>query len=139
MAASARTLARLHRVRTLQLNLTRAEEARAANAHASEASLHARIEVLAHGASGAGDADALTLGASAYYRDRLWTSAAAAAERVRIAEARMAEAGAATRTARLDQSAVEKLIARSDAAATLKAIRAMEDYSPVRRNRHDPC
>ena len=139
MAASARTLARLHRVRTLQLNLIRAEEARTADAHATEASLHARIEALAHGASGAGDADALTLGASAYYRDRLWTSATAAAERVKSAQARMAEAGEATRSARRDQNAVEKLIARADAAAMLKAIRAMEDYSPVRRNRHDPC
>ena len=46
--ADAKKLARLHRVRTLQLNLTRADEARACDKAASEAALASRITALAN-------------------------------------------------------------------------------------------
>lgn len=141
MAASAKQLARLHRVRTLQLNLTRADEARAHATHASEAALSARIASLAeavspvHGSTSA----AVSMGAAAHYRERLWTSAIAAADRVRAAEHHAGLATQATQSARRDQSAVEKLIDRADAAALMKAMRALEEQAPSGRNRHDPC
>ena len=45
--ARAKTLARIHRVRTLQLGLTRADEARAHDKFASEQALSGRIALLA--------------------------------------------------------------------------------------------
>ena len=48
-------------------------------------------------------------------------------------------AAEATREARRDQSAIEKLMARADADAALKAIRELEVAPPVRKIRHDPC
>lgn len=138
--ADAKKLARIHRVRTLQLNLTQADEARAHERHASEAELARRIGQLAAAVAPAPDAGAgFSLAAAAYYRDRLHQSAAAADARLRAAESSVERAMEATRAAKRDQTAVEKLIARADAAATIKAIRALEDAPAPKRNRHDPC
>lgn len=138
--ADARKLARLHRVRTLQLNLTRADEARAHDKAASETLLASRITALADAVAPAAErATAASLSAAAHFRDRLSESASAARLRVDAAEQFVARASEATRAARRDQTAIEKLIARADADAVLKAIRALEGAPATRTIRHDPC
>lgn len=134
-------LNRLLRVRTLQLNLTRAGEA-AANAKLdSEAQLAARIQRLVENvAPRANDGGfAADLAAAAYYRDRLHASAVAAETRRAMAEAGVERARDATREARRDQSAIEKLIVRAEAQVALKELRAMEDAPHFKRNRHASC
>lgn len=134
-------LNRLLRVRTLQLNLTRASES-AANAKLdSETQLAARIQRLAETvAPRASDGGfAADLAAAAYYRDRLHASAVAAEARRSMAEAGVARAQDATREARRDQSAIEKLIVRAEAQAALKELRAMEDAPAFKRKRHASC
>jgi hypothetical protein len=59
--------------------------------------------------------------------------------RVRTLQLNMTRAAEATREARRDQSAIEKLMIRADAEAALKALRALEVAPPVRKIRHDPC
>lgn len=138
--ADAKKLARLHRVRTLQLNLTRADEARAHDKAASEALLASRITALADAvAPAAQSATAASLSASAHFRERLHDSAVAARARVDAAEQFVARAAEATRAAKRDQTAIEKLIARADTDVVLKAIRALEAASTTRSIRHDPC
>lgn len=138
--ARAKTLARIHRVRTLQLGLTRAEEARAQDKYHSESTLSARITQLADAVSPVQEtAAAYSLGASAHFRDRLQQSANAAIARVKSAEMYVDRASEATRSAKRDQSAVEKLIARAEADAVLRELRAMEDAPTFRKIRHDPC
>ncbi|MBC3942700.1 hypothetical protein [Sphingomonas albertensis] len=138
--ARSKTLARIHRVRTLQLGLTRADEARAHDKFASEQALSGRIALLAEAVAPIHETRAaVSLGASAHYRDRLQQSANAAVERVQAAENRVERAAEATHAAKRDQSAVEKLLARADADAVLKAIRAMEEAPAFRKVRHDPC
>jgi len=102
-------LARVLRVRTLQLGLAQADEMRARAAHEQESALSSRIARLAEQVSPVED---------------------------RAAGARAAEA---TRAAKRDQSAVEKLIERGLAEAALREIRALRDAPPVRKIRHDPC
>lgn len=134
-------LDRLLRVRTLQLNLVRAGEA-AANAKLdSETALQTRIRKLADNVAPRVDDGgfASNLASAAYYRDRLHASAVAADARRAMAEAGVERARAATREARRDQSAIEKLIDRAKAQAALKELRAMEDVPGFKRNRHDPC
>ena len=133
-------LDRIHRVRTIQLGLTRAEEAQARDRAASEAALSARITALADAIAPIPAAAAgFSLSAAAHFRERLQLSAGAAQQRLEAAEYRAAAAGEATRAARRDQSAVEKLLERADAAEVLKAMRALETAPTFRRNRHDPC
>lgn len=137
----AKKLERLLRVRTLQLGLVRAEEV-AANAKLdSETQLRSRIAQLAENVAPQPDQTgfAATLAAAAYYRDRLHASEVAASQRVQAAEMGVERARAATREARRDQSAIEKLIVRSEAAEALKALRAMEEQPVFRKNRHAPC
>ena len=137
-------LDRIHRVRTAQLNLVRAAEAEAHERFASEAALKGRIAQLAAGvAPQPSAADGVSFAAAALYRERLQQSALAAERRVADAEARVEQAAAATRAARQDQHAVEKLIERDSAAEALKALRALE-AAPSTSNlsrtiRHDPC
>jgi flagellar protein FliJ len=139
----ARKLGRILRVRTLQLGLTRAQEVRAIDRVASETALRERIANLAEAVAPTPSptpADALSFAAAAHYRDRLHQSADAATARVAAAHHGLSAAQAATREARRDQSAVEKLIERADHAAALKAIRALEDLPPTRSGkRHDLC
>ena len=133
-------LDRLLRVRTLQLGLVRAEEVRAQERFASEANLKGRIAQLAEAvAPSAAPTEGFSFIAAAHFRDRLQQSAEAAEGRLRAAERVVERAAEATREARRDQSAIEKLIARADADAALKAIRALEAAPPTRKIRHDPC
>ncbi|MEG3161824.1 hypothetical protein U1763_15055 [Sphingomonas sp. LB2R24] len=135
-----KTLARIHRVRTLQLGLTRADEARAHDKFASEKLLSGRIALLVEAVAPVHETQvAVSLGAAAHYRERLQKSADAAVERMQAAEHQVDRAAEATRAAKRDQTAVEKLLARADADAVLKAIRAMEESPAFRRVRHDPC
>ena len=141
MPRSAKKLDRLLRVRTLQLDQVRAEELRALQRVEQEAQLRERIAGLAANVAPAptGVEFANSLIAAAHYRDRLHQSAHAAERRVVVAEQGLETARAATREARRDQSAIEKLIAREQADAALKALRALEALPPIRRNRHGSC
>lgn len=138
------TLARIHRVRTMQLTLARAEESRQQAALADQQTLTRRIAGLVDAVAPVEEAvGAARFAASAYYRERLHQSAAAAAQRVATAEARAAAATEASHGAKRDQSAVEKLIDRARADALVREMRVLED-APVFRSRllgkrHDPC
>lgn len=133
-------LDRILRVRTLQLGLVQADELRARDKAASEAALSARIAQLsANVAPAPVPVAGFSLVAAAHFRARLHASAEAAVERLRAAEAQAERAAEATREARRDQSAIEKLIVRADADAALKATRALEAAPSPRKARHDPC
>lgn len=136
----AKRFARIHRVRTLQLGLIRADEGRAQARLANEATLGRRIGELVEAiapAPVAGSAAALI--AAAHFRDRLHVSATAAEGRLRAATLTADRAAEATRAAMHDQSAVEKLIVRAETEAALAALRALEEAPPTRSIRHDPC
>ncbi|MBB4152336.1 hypothetical protein GGQ80_000212 [Sphingomonas jinjuensis] len=138
--ADAAKLARIHRVRTLQLGLKRADEVAAAEKHRSESMLSDRIVALADAvAPTMAGAGGFSLAAQAHYRERLHQSAIAATSRVAAAEAQWQFATEATRAAHRDQTAIEKLIARADADAIVKEMRALQDAPPSARKRHDPC
>jgi hypothetical protein len=134
-------LARIHRVRTLQLGLAQADEARARDSLTSETALSQRIAQLASAvAPQPAGAAAVSMAAAAHYRDRLHRSAEAAQDRVRMAEENADRAGAATQSARRDQTAVEKLLDRARIERIRAEMKALEDApSPANRNRHDPC
>lgn len=133
-------LARLHRVRTLQLGMARAAETRAQDQVASETALSNRIAQLAAAvAPGEGTGAAVSFAAMAHYREKLHRNAQAVDNRVRAAEAEAARALEARKSAKRDQTAVEKLIARGEAEAALRAIRALQEAPPTRKIRHDPC
>jgi hypothetical protein len=137
----AKTLGRIHRVRTLQLGLARADEMRHHDAVASETALNRRIAGLVDAVAPSVELlGAHSLAASAHYRERLQHSAVAAAARVQAASSRADAAVEASRAAKRDQSAVEKLLDRARATASLREMRALED-TPTRTksNRHDPC
>src|SRR5690242_9333850 len=125
MADRRKTLDRLLRVRSLQLNLVRADEARAQAKLDSEQHLRNRIAALADNVAPAPQpSGALALMAAAHFRDRLQQSAEAAEARLHIAAQGLERAAAATRDAKRDQTAIEKLIERETAEQLLKAIRA---------------
>jgi flagellar FliJ protein len=133
-------LDRLLRVRTLQLGMTRAAEAQAQDKRASEADLAHRIAQLAKNVAPAPtEGNGFALVAAAHFRSRLQQSAEMAQARLHEADLAAERAAEATREARRDQSAIEKLMARADAEAVLKAIRALEVAPPLRKIRHDPC
>ena len=133
-------LERIHRVRTLQLGMVRADEVAAHAKFASEAALRNRIASLADSIAPAPEASAgFTFAASAHYRERLHISAEAAENRLANAVARVEAAGEQTREARRDQSAIEKLLGREAALEALAEIRKLEVAPPPRRVRHDPC
>jgi flagellar FliJ protein len=135
-------LGRLLRVRTLQLDMVHAQEAVARNKVADEEALHARIAQLAQGVAprpAPTPGGATTLIAAAHYRERLHQSAFAAEKRVADAQRGLDNARAATREAKRDQTAIEKLIERAEANAARKAMRALEDMPATSRKRHDPC
>jgi flagellar biosynthesis chaperone FliJ len=132
----AKRLKRLHRVRTLQLGLARAEESRTQAQLTSETQLAQRIAQLASAVAPATDsaAGAVNLAAAAHFRDRLHRSAEAATNRVRMAEAQVERSAEATRGARRDQSAVEKLLERRHADDLRAEMKALEDV-PARPKR----
>lgn len=121
-------LKRLHRVRTLQLGLARAEESRMQAQLSSETQLSQRIAQLADAVAPAPvTAGAVNLAAAAHFRERLHRSAEAALNRVRMAEEQAERSTEATRAARRDQSAVEKLLERSRADDIRAEMKALED------------
>lgn len=131
---------RLLRVRTLQLGQVRAHEVQARGRVAHESALRERIAQLSANVAPAEEQSiATTLMAAAHYRERLNQSALAAERRVAVAEQGLAAAETATREAKRDQTAIEKLLAREGAEAALKALRALETLPPTGRNRHDLC
>lgn len=143
MPRSPKKLDRLLRVRTLQLDLVRAEESRAAEKLAAEAALKARILSLATSVAptpSPAAQSATALMSAAHYRDRLHQSVAAAEQRIERAHFGLDRARVATREAKRDQNAIEKLIGRAEADAALAALRALENAPPTRaKKRHDPC
>lgn len=140
MAKRGISLDRILRVRTLQLGLVQAAEMQAQEKVASEDALRHRIaQLVANVAPEEAAEQAFSFIAAAHFRDRLHQSAAAAEHRLKMANDRLHQASEATREARRDQSAVEKLIAREDKLAVIKAMRALEEAPPICRNRHDPC
>jgi len=131
---------RILRVRTLQLGQVRAEEGRARAKVEQEQALRERImQLSANVAPSREQSTATGLIAAAHYRERLHQSAHAANQRVAVAEQGLSAAAEATREAKRDQTAIEKLIARSDAEAAIKALRALEALPPTGKNRHDLC
>lgn len=136
----AKKLKRILKVRTLQLGLVRAEEARANERFTGEVSLRNRIAQLAENMAPAPQvALGSSLGAAAHFRDRLQQSAEAADDRMRAAQYVAEQAAEKSRGAKRDQSAIEKLLDRARADDALKAIRALESAPPLRKIRHDPC
>ncbi|HEX8389764.1 MAG TPA: hypothetical protein VF636_12155 [Sphingomonas sp.] len=132
-----RPLGRIHRVRTLQLTLARAEEARAHAQVATEQAMSERIAQLTD-AVAATSGSAVTLVAASRYRERLAKSAVTAVDRVRQAEIEAVRAAEDARAAKRDQSAVEKLMQRARADDLRREMRALED-APAARKRHDLC
>lgn len=136
----AKRLGRLLRVRELQLAVRQAAESEAGAKLASEHALRRRVAELADdvaprmAATGAG-----ALQAAAHYRERLHQTVTTVEQRVRVAEQGVAAAQAATREAKRDQSAMEKLAARAEREAVVRMLKALEDAPQVRRNRHGPC
>ena len=115
---------------------------RASEKHASETMLAQRIQALADAvAPTTAQLGGASLGAQAHFRERLHQSAAAAQARVDTAEQFVNRAAEATRAAKRDQSAVEKLLDRARLQALAKEMRALEEAPPAGRkgNRHDPC
>ena len=140
---SAARLARLHRVRSLQLDLVRADEARAAQRVASETALRDRIDGLARSVApveSPAPSSAVSFIAQAHYRERLNQSAVAAASRVQTAENGLSHARERTLAAQRDRTAIEKLIERAKSDAVRAEMRALENQpGEVRKKRHDPC
>ncbi|MDF7777316.1 hypothetical protein P1X14_18810 [Sphingomonas sp. AOB5] len=129
---------RLLRVRTLQLNQVRAQEGHARAKVAQEEALRARIAQLAANVAPSPSAGlATSMIAAAHYRERLQHSAQAAERRVEVAEQTLSHAENATREAKRDQTAIEKLIARAEADAALKALRDLEELPPSGRKHAD--
>jgi len=140
MPKSAKRFDRLLRVRTLQLGQVRSQEVSARAKVAQEEALRTRIAQLAANVAPAAEQGMATAFiAAAHYRDRLNQSAQVATQRVEVAEQNLTRAESATREAKRDQTAIEKLIARGEAEAALKALRALEAMPPTGKNRHDIC
>ena len=138
--ADARRLGRLLRVRELQLAVRQGAEAEAAARLASEHALRRRVAELAEDvAPRAATTGAGALQAAAHYRERLHQTVASVEQRVRAAEQGVAAAQAATREARRDQTAMEKLAARAERDEMVRMLKALEDAPQIRRVRHGPC
>ena len=140
MVSMRKQLDRILRVRTLQLGLVRADEAARTTSFASEAALRSRIAQLADNIAPAPTKRT----ASQLGRRRAFSRSASRIGRTppkrgSQCRQRVERAAHATREAKRDQSAIEKLIARAEAEAALKALRAMEAAPPFRKIRHDPC
>lgn len=129
---SPKRLKRVLKVRALQLDIARADEARAREAKDSAEALRDRIRALGDEvAPAAGAASGLGLIAAAHYRGRLHRSGEEALRRVAQADSRLDAARAATGAARRDHGAVEKLVERALAAEAAAAIRSLHDAPPV--------
>jgi hypothetical protein len=128
MARDAKRLGRMLRVRSLQLDLARAEQAAAAERASSAAALAARIESLRQDvAPRQGTDQGLSLFAAAHYRDRLAKSGIEAQRRVQITHQQLDQARDAASAAKRDHGVVEKLIERELEAQAAAARKALED------------
>ena len=124
----AQRLGRMLRVRSLQLDLARAEQAAAADRASSAAALAARIEALRQDvAPREGSEQGLSLFAAAHYRDRLARSQFEAQRRMQLAHQQLDQARDATQTAKRDHGVVEKLIERELEIQAAAARKALED------------
>ena len=124
----AKRLGRMLRVRSLQLDLARAEQAAAADRASSATALAARIDALRQDVAPREGADqGLTLFAAAHYRDRLARSQIEAHRRVQIAHQQLDQARNAATVAKRDHGVVEKLIDRELEAQAAAARKALED------------
>jgi hypothetical protein len=127
-------LGRMLRVRSLQLDLARAEQAAAAERASSAAALAARIESLRQDvAPRQGAEQGLTLFAAAHYRDRLARSQVEAQRRVQLAHQQLDLARDAATAAKRDHGVVEKLIERELEAQARAALKALEDAPQTAR------
>lgn len=116
------------RVRSLQLDLARSEQAAAAERASSAAALAARIEALRQDvAPRQGNEQGLSLFAAAHYRDRLAKSQVEAQRRVNAAHQQLDLAREAATTAKRDHGVVEKLIERELESQAAAARKALED------------
>jgi flagellar protein FliJ len=123
-----RRLGRMLRVRSLQLDLARAEQAAASDRASSASALADRIESLRQDvAPRQGSDQGLSLFAAAHYRDRLARSQVEAQQRVRIAHQQLDQARDAATVAKRDHGVVEKLIERELGARAADARKALED------------
>jgi flagellar protein FliJ len=126
--ADAKRYARLLRVRTLQRDLAQAAEAQAADQAQRSRQLVNRIAELAADVSPApGGSSGLDLTAAAGFRARLHLSQADASARQATAEAVLAARREATRAARQDHGALEKLAERARARAAIEEMRKLAD------------
>lgn len=124
----AKKLGRMLRVRSLQLDLARAEQAAAAERASSASALAQRIEALRQDvAPRAGVDQGLSLFAAAHYRDRLARSQVEAQRRATVAHQQLDVARDAANSAKRDHGAVEKLIERELDAQAAAARKALED------------
>lgn len=140
MPKNAKRFDRLLRVRTLQLGQVRSQEVAARAKVVQEEALRTRIAQLSANVAPTPEASgAISMIAAAHYRERLHQSAYVATQRVEVAEQNLTRAESATREAKRDQTAIEKLIARGEAEAALRALRALEAMPPTGKNRHDIC
>jgi hypothetical protein len=128
MARDAKRLGRMLRVRSLQLDLARIEQAAAADRVSSAAALAARIDSLRQDvAPRAGRDQGLSLFAAAHYRDRLAKSQVEAQLRVQLAHEQLDQARDAATVAKRDHGVVEKLIDRELEIQATAARKALED------------
>lgn len=133
-------LGRLLRVRALQLDLKRAEEAAAASQAETIAALARRIQRLAVDASPrAGSASGLTLAATAHYRERLDGSRREAGRRAAAAEQQLEVARARTLEAGRDHGAIEKLVDRARRDRALDEMRKLADAPTPTKRWHASC
>lgn len=124
----AKRLGRMLRVRSLQLDLARAEQAAAADRASSATALAARIEALRQDvAPRAGSDHGLSMFAAAHYRDRLARSHVDAQHRVQLAHQQLDQAREAAGAAKRDHGVVEKLIDRELEVQAAAARKALED------------
>jgi flagellar protein FliJ len=127
MARDQKRLGRMLRVRSLQLDLARSEQAAAAERASSATALAQRIEALRQDvAPRQGRDQGLSLFAAAHYRDRLAKSQIEAQRRVTVAHQQLDQARSAATAAKRDHGVVEKLIERELEAQAAAARKALE-------------
>lgn len=128
MRRDAKRLGRMLRVRTLQVDLARVEQAAAADRASSATALAARIEALRQDvAPRQGSDQGLSLFAAAHYRDRLARSQIEAQQRAHFAHQQLDQARGAAQSAKRDHGVVEKLIERELEIQAAAARKALED------------
>ena len=128
MARDQKRLGRMLRVRSLQLDLARAEQAAAVERASSAAALAARIDSLRQDVAPQQGSDlGISLFAAAHYRDRLAKSHVEAQRRVSAAHQQLDRARDAATAAKRDHGVVEKLIERELDVQAAAARKALED------------